>query len=271
MRLDGKRAVVVGGGQRPGETIGLGRATAVLFAREGAEVLVVDRELDAAEETVKMIEHEGGRARAFRADIVHESQCAALAAELRERWGGLDILHHNVGITAGDASAEQISETAWRQILDTNLTGMWLTCKHVGPVMRAAPGGSIITVSSVAALMNGPEGVAYGVSKAAVGSLTRRLALEYAPHGIRVNSVLPGMIDTPIGVDEIVRRTGVAREEIVAARAAIVPIGRQGTAWDVAHAVLYFASADSEYVTGQSLVVDGGLTLQVGPVPQNAR
>src|SRR5207248_9079615 len=140
---------------------------------------------------------DGGRASAHQTNIVNESECVALAAAVRDELGGLDILHNNVGIAGGgDDRSDRLVEEVWRRILDTNLTGMWLTCKHVIPVMRETPGGSVITVSSMASLMNAPNSIAYVVSKAAVNQLTTALAVDNVRYGIRVNSILPGLMDT---------------------------------------------------------------------------
>ena len=152
-RLAGKTAVVVGAGQTPGETIGNGRATAILFAREGAVVLCVDRRLDSAAETVAMIEAEGGAASAYEADITDEAACQALAAEAKARLGRIDILHNNVGVGRGDSSITQLDEAVFDHIVTTNLKGMWLTIKHFLPIMREQEtGGSIVNISSMAAV-----------------------------------------------------------------------------------------------------------------------
>ena len=198
-RLKGKATVVVGAGQTPGETIGNGRATAILFAREGARVLCVDRRLASAEETVAMIAAEGGEALAFEADITREVDCIALIAEAVARFGRLDILHNNVGIGAGDSSIQRLERDNWERILSTNLTGMWLTIKHALPVMKAQGGGAIVNISSVAAIA--PANIiAYEVSKAGVNKLTTSTAALNARHNIRCNAIMPGLMDTPMAV-----------------------------------------------------------------------
>jgi len=263
-RLAGKVAVVVGAGQTPGATIGNGRATTLLFAREGASVVAVDRHGDSAAETVRLVEGEGGTAYAVTADITREDDCRRIAADAVERFGRIDVLHNNVGIGAGDNSALKLTEEAWQRIVDVNLKGMWLTCKHVLPVMREQQAGAVVNVSSLAAIAATPL-FAYKVTKAAVNALTQQLAITNARHGIRVNAILPGLMDTPMAVDAPASALGVEREDYAARRAAMVPLGRrQGTAWDVAYAALYLASDEAGHVTGALLPVDGGQGVQVG-------
>jgi NAD(P)-dependent dehydrogenase (short-subunit alcohol dehydrogenase family) len=265
-RLEGRRAIVVGGGQSAGATLGNGRAAAIAMAREGAHVLVADRDLGAARETVAAIRDEGRRADAHEMDVSREEDCRRLPAAAIELLGGIDVLFNNVGIVA-EGDTLSLSLRDWRRSLDVNLTGMWLTCKHVLPVMiEQARGGAIVNNSSMAALMPAaPGAIAYSVTKVGVDTLTRTLALEHAHRGIRVNAVAPGMIDTPLGVDRVAGMRGVDRAEVAAARAATVPMGTQGSAWDIANAVVYLASDDSAYVTGVVLPVDGGSTLVSGP------
>lgn len=264
MRLKDKTAVIVGGGQTPGETIGNGRATALRFAQEGARVMVVDNRLDSAEDTVAMITEAGGEAVAFAADITREADCAGLIAAARERFGGLDILHNNVGRSRGDSDGEHLDETQWREIMDMNLFGMAMTCKHALPVMREGGGGSIINISSVASLA-AMGTVIYRLTKVAVNALTQELAIEYADHGIRVNAILPGLMDTPMAIERRAMEQNISRDEVRTARNRRVPLGRQmGTAWDVANAALYLASDEARFVTGVLLPVDGGQLARVG-------
>lgn len=263
MRLEGKVAIVVGAGQTPGDEIGNGRATAVLFARHGAHVLAVDRDLASAQETREMIRSEGGEADAIEADITSEDHCRAIADAAR-RLGQVDILHNNVGIGIGDAPAVELAQDAWRRILDANLSGMFLTCKHVLPLMRERRGGAVVNVSSLAAIAAYPM-LAYKVSKAAVNALTEQLAISEAEHGIRVNAVMPGLMNTPMAIEGIVRQTGIDRQELIRRRDARVPLGhKMGTAWDVAHAALFLASEEARFITGAILPVDGGQGLRVG-------
>lgn len=159
---------------------------------------------------------------------------------------------------------EDLRSEEWQRGFEINLTGMWLTCKYVLPHMRRRGRGSVVNISSMAGLLAGGETIAYTTSKAAVHSMTRSLALEYAPHGVRVNAVAPGMMDTPMGVDSVARAGGTGREEVAAARAALVPMGHQGTSQDVADAALFLASDESAFITGVVLPVDGGFTLRAG-------
>jgi NAD(P)-dependent dehydrogenase (short-subunit alcohol dehydrogenase family) len=264
-RLEGKTAVVVGGGQTPGATLGNGRAAALLFAREGATVVVVDRHEESAEETASMIRGEGGTAFVHVSDLSSEAACAGIIDAATHVLGGrIDVLHHNVGIGTGDSTPTRLTEDAWDRIVDVNLKAMWLTCKHVVPVMRAQGGGSIIGVSSLASIAAAGSLTAYKISKAGVNALMQTLAATNARHGIRANAILPGFIDTPMAVDAQARAVGQPREELAAARASLVPMQHQGTAWDVAFAALYFASDESAFVTGVLLPVDGGQSVRVG-------
>lgn len=263
-RLAGKTAVVVGAGQTPGETIGNGRATALLFAREGASVVCVDRVLERAEETAVMIAAEGGQASAHEADITDEAACEALAAEARARLGRIDILHNNVGIGLRDRSITQLQAADFDRILTVNLKGMWLTIKHVLPGMRAQGGGAIVNISSMAAVASSNL-VAYGMSKAGVNKLTRITAAGNTQYGIRCNAIMPGLMDTPMAVGGRASEQGRSTGEIRAARDAQVPLGRKmGTAWDVAYAALFLASDEARFITGAILPVDGGLSAGVG-------
>jgi len=263
-RLLGKTAVVVGAGQTPGETIGNGRATALLFAREGARVLCVDRRLDSARDTAAMIAAEGGEAFAFGADITKSADCAALVAEAGVRLGRLDVLHNNVGIGAGDAPLHRLEEDAWDRILDVSLKGLWLTLKHALPVMREQGGGSIVNISSLASIA-ASNLTAYGVAKAGVNKLTTTTAAANARYLIRCNAILPGLMDTPMAIEGNAAARGESVEAIRAARAARVPLGgRMGDAWDTAHAALFLASDEARFITGVLLPVDGGMSVRVG-------
>jgi NAD(P)-dependent dehydrogenase (short-subunit alcohol dehydrogenase family) len=263
VRLAGKAAVVVGAGQTPGETIGNGRAMALLFAREGATVLCVDRLGPRAEETARLIAGEGGQAFALEADIRKAADCAAIVADARARLGRLDILVNNVGIGGGDGPAHRVEEQAFERILDVNLKGMWLTIKAAIPAMREQGGGAIVNISSLAAIAGGNQ-VAYEVSKAAVNRLTTSVAQANARHGVRCNAIMPGLIDTPMAVEGIAGATGQTPQEVREARNARVPLGQMGTAWDTAFAALFLASDESRFVTGAILPVDGGMSVRIG-------
>ena len=211
-RVDGKVAIVVGGGQTRGETVGNGRATAIVLAREGARVLVVDRYLEAARETTDMICGEGGQAWPFEADITSEDAAKRLVAAALERLGRIDILHNNVGasLALGDAPATELTEEAFQRSFEVNLKGMWLACKHALPALRET-GGSIVNISSMAA-RNAYPLVGYKTTKAAVVALTENLAAANAPYGVRANAILPGLMNTPMAIEARVAQ-GTSREE----------------------------------------------------------
>jgi len=263
-RLDGKVAIVVGAGQTPGRTIGNGRATALLFAREGARVMLIDRRLDSALETQRMIEAEGGDCFAFEADVTDEERCGEAARACVERYGRIDILHNNGGIGEGDSGPVHLSEETWDRITGVNMKSVFLMCKHVLPVMREQGGGVITNISSVAAIASTGL-VAYKTSKAAVNAFTQALATGNARYGIRANAILPGLMNTPMAVEATAARLGVSVEEVVATRDRRVPLGgKMGTAWDVAYASLFLASDEARFITGVLLPVDGGQSVRVG-------
>lgn len=264
MRLKRKVAIIVGAGQKPGMTIGNGRATAILFAREGARVFAIDRNLDSAQETIGLIEKDGGEACAFAADVTEETSLQAAVAACLDRWERIDILHNNVGVSmaGGDAPVTEITTEAFDRIVAINLRGMVMACKYTLPVMRKQMSGVIINISSMAAWSNYPY-VTYKTTKAAVIALTQQIAIQNAKYGIRANVILPGLIDTPMAVDTRVEMTGKSREQIVAERNARVPLGKMGTAWDVASAALFLASDEAGFITGAALPVDGGQSVNV--------
>jgi NAD(P)-dependent dehydrogenase (short-subunit alcohol dehydrogenase family) len=263
-RLAGKIALVLGAGQTPGDTIGNGRATAVLFAREGARVVAVDRRLRAAEETVAQIRGEGGDAAALEADVTREAEVEAVMALCKQRHGRIDVLHNNVGIGGGDAGPAHLREEDWDRILSVNLKSVVFPCKHVLPAMREQRSGSIINVSSIAAVCSTGI-VAYKTSKAGVNAYTQSLAIGNAKYGIRANVIMPGLIDTPMAIEGISKATGVPKAELALQRDAQVPLGgKMGTAWDVAYAALYLASDEARFVTGVALPVDGGQSARIG-------
>jgi NAD(P)-dependent dehydrogenase (short-subunit alcohol dehydrogenase family) len=237
-----------------------------LFAREGAKVLVADRDLSSAGETAEMIRSEGGTASSVAVDVKQESDLARMVASCMDEWGRIDILHNNVGVSqaGGDAPVTEITPEAFTHIMEINLRGMVLACKHALPVMREQGFGAIVNIASVAANINYPT-VGYKTSKAGVVTLTEHLAITNAAYGIRANVVLPGLVDTPMAVERQMRESGLSRDEVVAGRSARTPLKvRPGNAWDVAHAALFLASDDAAFITGAALTVDGGQTLVVG-------
>jgi NAD(P)-dependent dehydrogenase (short-subunit alcohol dehydrogenase family) len=265
MRLEGKAGIVVGAGQSPGETIGNGRAAAILFAREGASVLLADRDLESARETGRMIADAGGIAEPVRADWTIASECQAFATACVEAWGRIDFLHNNVGIGVGDSDPLRLTEGSFERIIGVNLKGCLLSCQAVVPVMRAQRSGSIVNISSVAALASAVRLTAYKISKAGINALTQSLAIDNAALGIRVNAIMPGLIDTPMAVDARATHRGIPREQVVAQRDAMVPLrARMGTGWDVAYASLFLHSDEAQFVTGAVLPVDGGQLARVG-------
>jgi NAD(P)-dependent dehydrogenase (short-subunit alcohol dehydrogenase family) len=267
MRLEGKIAIIVGAGQSPGEGIGNGRATVLRFAREGARILAVDRDLAAAEETAALAGREGGECVPFCADVTREAMLAAAIAEAERRWGRIDILHNNVGVSiaGGDKPLLELTEEAFDRVSAINLRGTIMACKHALPVMRRQRSGVIINISSIAARENTYPLVAYKATKAAMIAFTEQLALHNAPYGIRANCILPGLIDTPMAVDTRARAGNRGRAEVAAERDARVPLGgRMGTAWDIANAALFLASDEARFITGAALPVDGGQLTRIG-------
>ena len=265
MRLQGKIAIVVGAGQGPGEGMGNGRATALRFLQEGASVLAVDRDFASAEETAAMATRDGGTCVAFQADVTSEASLAAMIAAAAARWGRIDILHNNVGVSVagGDASPTEITEAAFDRIVAINLRGTVMACKHVLPILRRQRSGAIVNISSVAAWENYPY-VTYKATKAALVAYTQQVAIQNAEYGVRANVILPGLMNTPMAVDTRARATGKPRAEIAAQRDARVPLRRRmGTAWDVANAALFLASDEANFITGVALPVDGGALVNI--------
>lgn len=263
-RLAGKAAVITGAGQTPGQTVGNGRAMALLFAREGAKVLCVDRLAERAHETAALVREEGGEAHAFQADVTRAVEVAAIIAEAQVKLGGLDILVNNVGIGGGDGPAHRVEEAAFDRVLSVNLKGMWLVTKAALEVMRAQKSGAIVNISSLAA-QGGAIQLAYEVSKAGVNRLTAHVALSQARHGIRCNAVQPGLMDTPMAVAGIAGASGRSQEEVRAERDVRVPLGgKMGSGWDTAHAALFLASDDAKFISGAILPVDGAMGVRIG-------
>ena len=266
MRLKDRVAIVVGAGQSPGEGVGNGRATALTFAREGAKVLCVDHNLASAQETVEMIGANQGTAMAFKADVTRQADIKAMVAEAHGRWGRIDVLHNNVGVSlsGGDAELLEITEEAFDRCVAINLKSCIFAAKRVIPIMRAQKSGVIINISSMAVITTYPY-VAYKATKAAMVSFTEQLAYQNAPYGIRANVILPGLMNTPMAVDTRARSFKKTRAEVEAERDSKVPLGRKmGTGWDVANAALFLASDEASFITGVTLPVDGGASVQRG-------
>jgi NAD(P)-dependent dehydrogenase (short-subunit alcohol dehydrogenase family) len=228
-------------------------------------VLAVDNNLGSAEETVAMVKQAGGECVAYAADVTREKALAEMVAAARERWGRIDILHYNVGVSiaGGDAPLDKITEEAFDRIATINLRGAIMACKHVLPVMRAQRAGVIITISSVAAWEQYPN-VVYKATKAGLIAFTQQIAIQNAEYGVRANVILPGLMDTPMAVDTRARHSGKSRAEVAAARDARVPLRhKMGTAWDVANAALFLASDEADFITGVALPVDGGALVHI--------
>ncbi len=266
MRLEGKTAIIIGAGQNPGETVGNGRATALRFAQEGAKIMSVDRNLASAEETASMVRKAGGDAFAFEADVTKGATLAATIAEAHRRWGKIDILHYNVGVSlgGGDTTLLDFTEEIFDRCAAINLRGAIMACKYVIPIMRQQQSGVISMISSFAVIENNPL-VAYKVTKAGMNAFTRQLAMDNAAWGIRANVIMPGLMDTPMAVDTRVRVTGKTRAEVESERNSRVPLRhKMGTGWDVANAALFLDSDEAGHITGVELLVDGGRSLIVG-------
>ncbi len=250
-RMEGKVAVVTGGGSIA-EGIGNGKATSVLFAREGAKVLVVDIIQEAAEDTVRMIREEGGDAEVFVADVTNSDDCYAMCQAAVDRWGRLDVLVNNVGISSrGDVLSLDIEE--WDQVMDVNVKSIVLASRAAIPHMIKAGGGAITNLSSIAGL-RAHSPLAYSVSKTAIIGITQTMASDHGRDLIRVNAIAPGQVYTP---RMEMRMTDSLRD----LRVTTAPLGTEGTAWDIGYANLYLASDEARWVTGVTLSVDAGLAV----------
>ena len=259
-RLKGKVAIVTGAGSI-GPGWGNGKATAVLFAREGAKVLAADINFAAAEETKGIIEQEGGQCAACKTNVTKADEVRAMVDFCIERYGRIDVLHNNVGIVEVGGCVEA-SEESWDRVNDVNLKSMFLTCKYVLPHMEKQGGGAIVNISSVAGIRwLGVPYVSYSATKGAINQLTQSIAIQYARKNIRANSILPGFMNTPMVAHSL---TGAYSdgdvEKMIQIRDNLCPMGKMGDAWDVAYAALFLASDEAKYVTATQLVVDGGLT-----------
>jgi len=269
-RLKGKTAIVVGAGSI-GPGWGNGKAVAVQFAREGARVLAVDLREHAAFETRDVITRSGGTCEAFVGDVSKGEVARRMVERCVEVFGTVDVLHNNAGAMVPGGPCE-VSEDDWDRAFTTNIRTMFLACRFVLPIMERQRNGSIVNIGSVSASrFLGMPALAYSTSKGAVMSFTRALAAQYGPHKIRSNVITPGIIDTPVlamVADRIAASTNaLPGPQAKAARERTVPLGRFGSAWDVAHAAVYLASEEASYVNGAELVIDGGLSC-MAPQPQ---
>lgn len=258
--LQGKTAVVSGGGALD-DGIGNGRAAAILMARVGANVVVVDRKLDAAERTVAMIKDEGNEASALACDVTDEADCKAMAEAVMEKYGRFDVLDNNVGIGSRGSVVDEPLET-YRRVMQVNVESMFLVSKFAIPAMISSGGGAIVNISSISALR--ARGLTtYTVSKGAVIALTRAMAVDHGPDGIRVNCIAPGPVYTPM-----VYGRGMTDNARAARKAASV-LGIEGEGWDIGQGVRFLLSDQARFITGQTLVIDGGATLK-GPERDSA-
>jgi NAD(P)-dependent dehydrogenase (short-subunit alcohol dehydrogenase family) len=261
-RLDGKVALVTGAGSI-GPGWGNGKAAAVLYAREGARVLALDVNPQAAEETRDIIREEGGQCEAVTADASRAEDVKSAVGRCLAHYGRVDVLHNNVGIVQVGGPVE-IEEDEWDRLIAVNLKSVYLACKFCIPHMLEQGGGAIVNVSSVASVRyTGYPSASYNASKGAINQLTQNIAVQYADRGIRANCVLPGLMDTPQIRAYVTSGYGGGVEEMLRKRNETCPMRRMGTAWDVAFASLFLASDEARYITGAQLVVDGGLSCKM--------
>jgi NAD(P)-dependent dehydrogenase (short-subunit alcohol dehydrogenase family) len=247
--LDGRRVLITGAAS------GIGRATAALFAREGAVLALLDQDADGGRAAAQQIDPSGARARFVRCDVTRADECAAAVAQAVQACGGLDAVVHCAGVIVRRA-VHELDEQAWDRVMDVNVKAVYLVTRCALPALRAAGGGSIITLGSGWGLVGGPRAAAYCASKGAVVLLSKAMAIDYGPEGIRVNCLCPGDTDTPMLRDEA-HQLGEDEVRFLAA-SADRPLGRLGRPEDVAQAILYLVSDAAAYVTGATLVVDGG-------------
>ncbi|WP_441277476.1 SDR family NAD(P)-dependent oxidoreductase [Tardiphaga sp. 172_B4_N1_3] len=261
-RLKGKVAIITGAGSR-GDGIGNGRAAAVLLARHGARVALVDTDVDAAEETARLIAVEGGITQIYDGDVSDRASCEAIVERTVEGFGRLDILVNNVGLTGPRGDAIEVDDRAWDSAMRINVASMMLMAKYAIPEMMKSGGGSIINLTSIAGLRGGHPSLLYPTSKSAVIGLTRAMAAHHGRDGIRVNCIAPGTVYTPM-----VASRGMS-DEMRKARAAGTLLGTEGTGWDIGYGVLFLASDEARWITGITLAIDGGASVgQTGsPVP----
>jgi NAD(P)-dependent dehydrogenase (short-subunit alcohol dehydrogenase family) len=262
-RVRGKAIIVTGAGSI-GPGMGNGKASSIVYAREGGRVLLVDQSLEAANETSRLIGAEGGTGIPFSCDVTSSAECLKMVEACFAAFGRVDVLHNNVGVTVPGGPVE-LTEEQWDRLMRINVKSMFLTCKHALPYMEQQGSGAIVNIASVNAIRTLPAiAIAYAASKAAVIALTREIAVQYATRGIRANAILPGLMDTPMVKAQLTSAYGGDVEQMLRRRARLCPTGKQGDAWDTAHAALFLASDEAKYITGTTLVVDGGLTSTIG-------
>ena len=258
MRFKGKVAFIAGAGaSSPGWSNG--KAVSVLLAREGAKIFALDRSPEFLAETVEAVKAEGAECAAHTADVTKESEIKAAVARCVSEFGRIDVLFNNVGLQAL-GGPEEIEEEVWDRLMDANIKSMYLTCRHVLPVMVRQNSGVIVNNSSLAAVSFLYPSIAYSSSKGAVDAFTRNVAVQYAGRGIRVVAVRPGLMATPRITSRMKQKFGDGYEDALNQRNKVVPMGRMGDAWDVANAVAFLASDDARYITATELVIDGGLS-----------
>ncbi|ETX30816.1 SDR family NAD(P)-dependent oxidoreductase [Roseivivax isoporae] len=242
---------------------GNGKAAAVAMAREGAKVFALDVNPDAVEETAQIIRDEGGTVETAVCDVSRGDEVEAAVRKCMDTFGRIDVLDNNVGII-DPGGPEELTEAQWDRLMAINVKSIYLTCRNILPIMTAQGGGSIINISSIASTHSlGYSCISYSASKGAVNAFTRDIALNYGPKGVRCNSILPGLMNTPLIHKGNVTGVYGSTEKMVAARDALVPLGKMGDGWDVAWASVFLASDEAKHITGIELVVDGGITLKV--------
>lgn len=259
MRLHGKRALITGGGT------GIGRATAELFAREGAAVTVSGRRRAELDETARLVEKAGGRASVVQGDVASPADAERMVGETVAAWGGIDVLVNNAGIIVRNASVTSVSIEDWQRLIDVDLTGVFLVSRFaIARMLEAGRGGAIVNVSSVSGILGDQNLAPYNAAKGGVNLLTRNIAIDYARQGIRANAVCPGRIATPMPRSRL--KPGEDWEQVLAQWGRNIPLGRVGRPGDVAYAVLFLACDESSWITGTTLVIDGGVTIANPPI-----
>jgi NAD(P)-dependent dehydrogenase (short-subunit alcohol dehydrogenase family) len=262
-RIEGKVVIVTGAGSI-GPGIGNGKAAAIIYAREGGSVLLVDNNLNAAMETKSWIDSEGGTSIPYITDVGNSINCKNVVEECIKIYGRVDILHNNIGIEI-PGGIDEMSEESWDRVLNVNLKSMFLLCKYALVYMDKQESGVIVNISSINAIRSLPAlSIAYSVSKAGVIALTREIAVQYAPKGVRANAILPGMMNTPMVTAALTNAYGGNPSQMHSMRDQMCPTKKQGEPWDTAYLSLFLASDEAKYITGASFIVDGGLTCTAG-------